>query len=166
MQAKPKVLPAQPDVQQQPVVTTAPPPPHRQQSVPRQASLTPNRVAAATAAAVSAAAAVGTGTGTGPSQAPPAAEAAKPLVVLLDVHLDAPVLLLPLNSTSQDHLEVDLGTMELTNRVVWEMRAEDRDRQKLLMDDMQVYVCVGGEGVAGCAFVLAGKGAISRNDWW
>lgn len=61
----------------------------------------------------------------------------KPLIVLLDVHLDAPVLLMPLNSNSEDHIEVDLGTLQLANRVVWELRTE-QDRQKLLLDELQV----------------------------
>lgn len=60
----------------------------------------------------------------------------KPLVLLLDVALDAPVLVLPLVSRSDDHLEVDLGTLQLSNRVVWEMRTEDK--QKLLVDEMEV----------------------------
>lgn len=68
---------------------------------------------------------------------------AKPVVVLLDVNLEAPVLLLPLTSGSDDLLEVDLGTLQLKNLVVWEMRSEDKDRQKLLVDEMQVRrVCV------------------------
>lgn len=67
-----------------------------------------------------------------------AAAAAKPVVVLLDVNLEAPVLVLPLDSGSDDNIEVDLGTLELNNLVVWEMRYEDKDRQKLLVDDMQV----------------------------
>jgi len=67
-----------------------------------------------------------------------AAAAAKPVVVLLDVNLEAPVLVLPLDSSSDDNIEVDLGTLALNNLVVWEMRSEDKDRQKLLVDDMQV----------------------------
>jgi vacuolar protein sorting-associated protein 13A/C len=59
------------------------------------------------------------------------------LVVLLDVHLDVPVLLLPLDSASDDRLEVDLGTLQLSNRVLWEMRTE-QDSQKLLVDELQV----------------------------
>lgn len=60
------------------------------------------------------------------------------MVVLLDVNLEAPVLLMPLNSGSDDLMEVDLGTLQLQNLVVWEMRSEDKDRQKLLVDQMQV----------------------------
>jgi hypothetical protein len=60
------------------------------------------------------------------------------VVVLLDVVLEAPVLLMPLSSGSDDLLEVDLGTLQLKNLVVWEMRSEDNDRQKLLVDEMQV----------------------------
>lgn len=69
---------------------------------------------------------------------PAAPAAAKPVVVLLDVVLEAPVLLMPLSSGSDDLLEVDLGTLQLKNLVVWEMRSEDKDRQKLLVDEMQV----------------------------
>jgi hypothetical protein len=68
----------------------------------------------------------------------PAPAAAKPLVLLLDVNLEAPVLLMPLNSTSDDLIELDLGELQLSNLVVWEMRCEDKDRQKLLVDEMQV----------------------------
>eukprot|EP00878_Enallax_costatus_P018255 GHUV01019211.1.p1 GENE.GHUV01019211.1~~GHUV01019211.1.p1 ORF type:complete len:760 (+),score=304.75 GHUV01019211.1:378-2657(+) len=84
-----------------------------------------------------------------PQQAAPAdsastAAAAKPLVLLLDVQLDAPVLLMPLTSSSDDHIEVDLGTLQLTNRVVWEMHTDDK--QKLLMDEMEVTL----QKVSGC----------------
>lgn len=58
------------------------------------------------------------------------------MVLLLDVELDAPVLLMPLTSSSDDHIEVDLGTLQLSNRVVWEMHTDDK--QKLLMDEMEV----------------------------
>lgn len=64
------------------------------------------------------------------------AAADKPLVLLLDVQLDAPVLLMPLTSISDDHIEIDLGTLQLTNRVVWEMHTDVK--QKLLMDEMEV----------------------------
>ena len=59
------------------------------------------------------------------------------MVLLLDVNLDAPVLLLPLDSSSEDRIEVDLGTLQLSNRIMWEMRTE-QDSQKLLMDELQV----------------------------
>jgi hypothetical protein len=105
--------------------------------VHQRTSLSTGAAAAAAAAAVAAA-------GASPD---------KPLVLLLDVHLDAPVLVVPRSSASEDHLELDLGTLELSNRVVWEMRAEERDRQKLLVDDMQVGGC----------FVLGG-GGLDRAD--
>jgi hypothetical protein len=96
--------------------------PHRQSSQPAAA------VAAAAAHAMGQPAAGGSTSG---------AAAAKPLVLLLDVHLDAPVLLLPLDSASDDRIEVDLGTLQLSNRVLWEMRTE-QDSQKLLVDELQV----------------------------
>jgi hypothetical protein len=134
MQAKPKDLPGQ---QGDAASLPAPAPvPQRQLSGHRQTSVAGgSSTAAAAAAAVAAATAAA---GAAPPAAAPAAAADKPLVLLLDVHLDAPVLVMPRDSSSQDHLEVDLGTLELSNRVVWEMRAEDRDRQKLLVDEMQV----------------------------
>jgi hypothetical protein len=96
--------------------------PHRQSSQPAAA------VAAAAAHAMGQPAAGGSTSG---------AAAAKPLVLLLDVHLDAPVLLLPLDSASDDRIEVDLGTLQLSNSVLWEMRTE-QDSQKLLVDELQV----------------------------
>lgn len=98
--------------------------------------------AAAAAAATAAIAPAGTGPPGSVSPGSTAAAEAKPLILLLDVHLDAPVLLMPLNSYSDDHLEVDLGTLQLSNTVVWQMTT-GQDRQKLLMDEMQVGLCVG-----------------------
>jgi hypothetical protein len=87
--------------------------------------------------------------GAGPEQ--------QPMQLLLDVSLDAPIVVLPVNSHSPDHLEIDLGTLLVKNRIVWERRgtlgavsgtaapaaasalAEGGVRhQKVLMDDMTV----------------------------
>lgn len=125
MQAKP-IQPEQPG--------TAEPEADAQATQQQQQQLAPQRQSSQPAASVLAAAARATGQ---PDASTTAAAAAKPLVLLLDVHLDAPVLLLPLNSASEDRLEVDLGTLTLANRVLWEMRTE-QDSQKLLVDEMQV----------------------------
>jgi hypothetical protein len=134
MQAKP-VEAAQPDADARDAQSDPQPQqqlgPHRQSSQPAAA------VAAAAARAAGQPAAGGSASG---------AAAAKPLVLLLDVHLDAPVLLLPLDSASDDRIEVDLGTLQLSNRVLWEMRTE-QDSQKLLVDELQVRGikrCAGG----------------------
>lgn len=66
------------------------------------------------------------------------------------------MLVMPLSSESDDRMEVDLGTLQLSNLVVWEMRSEDKDRQKLLVDEMQVCayaVCV-LEKVSWCGLLL------------
>jgi hypothetical protein len=66
------------------------------------------------------------------------AAAAKPLVVLLDVQLDAPVLVLPQHSGSEEHVEVDLGTLTLSNRVAWEVQQDNSSMQRVLTDELQV----------------------------
>jgi len=110
----------------------------------------PSSPAAATAATATA------GNGPPATASPVAAAAAadaKPLILLLDVHLDAPVLLMPLNSSSEDHLEVDLGTLQLSNNVVWQMTTGP-DRQKLLMDEMQVSVTLVGIRCHICGWIV------------
>lgn len=70
-----------------------------------------------------------------------AAPEARPMQLLLDVSLDAPILVLPLNSGSPDHMEIDLGTLLVNNKIVWELRggvAGGEEQQKVLMDDMRV----------------------------
>jgi hypothetical protein len=101
-------------------------------NAPQQQRVQPSVAQAPGAAANAAGSPVGTA---GTAATPPAA---KPVVVLLDVHLEAPVLLMPLSSGSDDLMELDLGELQLKNLVVWEMRSEDKDRQKLLVDEMQV----------------------------
>ena len=68
--------------------------------------------------------------------------------LLLDVFLDAPIVVLPLNSGSPDHMEVDLGTLLVNNRIVWEARggaAGGGAARKVLLDDMRVRGgCTGG----------------------
>jgi hypothetical protein len=112
--------------------------PQQQQSAQpsvAQAARAPADTAAASSAPAAAAAAAASAAA---APAAAAAAAAKPVVVLLDVVLEAPVLLMPLSSGSDDLMEVDLGTLQLQNLVVWEMASEDKDRQKLLVDQMQV----------------------------
>jgi hypothetical protein len=83
----------------------------------------------------------------------------QPMQLLLDVSLDAPIVVLPLNSHSPDHLEIDLGTLLVKNRIVWERRGALGGvsgsaapagapalgdgclrHQKVLMDDMTVQL--------------------------
>jgi hypothetical protein len=80
--------------------------------------------------------------------APPAALPApeqRPMQLLLDVTLDAPILALPLTSRSPDHIEIDLGTLLVHNRIVWELRGGaaggEAAGQKVLIDDMRVRAC-------------------------
>lgn len=131
MQAPPKLMPAE-------AATTsaeAPQQPTVQPSVAQAAAKPADTATAATAAAGTAEGGTAASAAAASAAAP---AAAKPVVVLLDVNLEAPVLLMPLSSGSDDLMEVDLGTLQLKNLVVWEMRAEDSDRQKLLVDEMQV----------------------------
>jgi hypothetical protein len=101
------------------------------------------RAAAAAASAVTEGA--GTSGDTGDTQVTPVTPpAANPLVLLLDVVLEAPVIVMPLASSSQDHMEVDLGTLEVSNRVMWEVKGQGAGRQRLLLDQLQV----GGGGPA------------------
>lgn len=124
MQAQPKQLPEAPPASSSDPAAASTQQPQVQPSVAPAASK-PAEPQATAAAAVA-------------ISSPAAPAAAKPVVVLLDVVLEAPVLLMPLSSDSDDLLEVDLGTLQLKNLVVWEMRSEDKDRQKLLVDEMQV----------------------------
>lgn len=51
-------------------------------------------------------------------QSIPAQAAAAPFLILLDISMEAPVIILPRNSDSSDSLEVDLGKLTLANRVL------------------------------------------------
>ena len=97
------------------------------------------------------------------------AAAVKPIILMLDVVLDAPVIVMPLNSSSEDQLEVDLGTLEVRNRMMWEWRPysssgmgegssrsegggkPQQQQQRLLLDDLHVKL----SKVSGC--VIAGQ---------
>jgi vacuolar protein sorting-associated protein 13A/C len=92
------------------------------------------------------------------------------MILILDVVLDAPVIVMPLNSSSVDQLEVDLGTLEVRNRMMWEWRqgsssssglsegssrsdgeGRPQQQQRLLLDDLHVKL----SKVSGC--VIAGQ---------
>jgi hypothetical protein len=114
----------------------------------------------------------------------PSAPEHRPFQLLLDVSLDAPIVVLPLNSHSPDHLEIDLGTLLVHNRIGWEQRgilggvecaaaapkaaaaaagkeAEAR-QQRVLMDDMTVGSGSGGSvGCLGCV----GRGCTASREW-
>ena len=50
-------------------------------------------------------------------------------LLLLDVEADAPVITMPRSSDSQDFLEVDLGTLKLTNHIAWLFGSSPRDKR-------------------------------------
>lgn len=54
-----------------------------------------------------------------PGQAPP------PPLVLLDVSLNAPVIVLPQSSSSSEALELDLGILRVTNSIAWDQSVVD-----------------------------------------
>ena len=47
------------------------------------------------------------------------ASASAPMVVLLDLDLEAPVVVMPRGTESLDYVELDLGTLKVSNRVGW-----------------------------------------------
>ena len=50
-------------------------------------------------------------------------------LLLLDVEAEAPVITMPHSSDSQDFLEVDLGTLKMTNRINWLFGTNPRDKK-------------------------------------
>jgi len=50
-------------------------------------------------------------------------------LLLLDVEAEAPVVTMPRSSDSQDFLEVDLGTLKMTNRINWLFGSNPRDKK-------------------------------------
>lgn len=53
-------------------------------------------------------------------------------LLLLDVEADAPVITMPRSSDSQDFLEVDLGTLKMTNHIAWLYGGSPRDKRVCL----------------------------------
>jgi hypothetical protein len=134
MQAPPKPLPEAASAAAASATAAA----TQQQALPLAASQPGSSSTDAAAGPTSTSSAAPAAASTQLAASPAAPAAAKPLVLLLDVNLEAPVLLMPLNSASDDLMELDLGELQLSNLVVWEMRCEGKDRQKLLVDEMQV----------------------------
>ena len=50
-------------------------------------------------------------------------------LLLLDVEADAPVITMPRSSDSHDFLEVDLGTLKMTNHIAWLFGSSPRDKR-------------------------------------
>ena len=50
-------------------------------------------------------------------------------LLLLDVEAEAPVVTMPRSSDSQDFLEVDLGTLKMTNRINWLFGSNPKDKK-------------------------------------
>ena len=50
-------------------------------------------------------------------------------LLLLDVEAEAPVITMPRSSDSQDFLEVDLGTVKMTNHIKWLFGTNPRDKK-------------------------------------
>ena len=50
-------------------------------------------------------------------------------LLLLDVEAEAPVITMPRSSDSQDFLEVDLGTVKMTNRIKWLFGTTPKDKK-------------------------------------
>lgn len=154
MQPPPKVLPGQAPAAATAEDATPPPPPAAASSSATAAAAGPQPSSPGSSVTPQASAGAPALTGdTGSSGdtsdaqvTPPAPPAANPLILLLDVVLEAPVIVMPLASGSQDHMEVDLGTLEVSNRVMWEVKGQGAARQRLLLDQLQVRWCGGHAG--------------------
>lgn len=73
-------------------------------------------------------------------------------LLLMDVEADAPVITMPRSSDSQDFLEVDLGTLKMTNCINWRFGSSPRDRK------VRTYFAV-GPPTFGCLYDNAIKPA-------
>ncbi len=54
-------------------------------------------------------------------------------LLLLDVEAEAPVITMPRSSDSQDFLEVDLGTLKMTNHIKWLFGSNPRDKKASIL---------------------------------
>lgn len=54
---------------------------------------------------------------------------AAPLVLHMDLHMDAPVITMPRFSNSTDNIKVDLGSVHLSNQVAWRSGSSVSDPQ-------------------------------------
>ena len=51
------------------------------------------------------------------------------MVLVLDINMDAPVITMPRNSDSSDSLQLDLGSLHLSNTVSWRGGSSGDDPQ-------------------------------------
>ena len=54
--------------------------------------------------------------------------AGQPLVLQLDVDMEAPVITMPRSSNSGDAIKLDLGSLHLANTVAWVASATSQDK--------------------------------------
>ncbi|KAL6781279.1 hypothetical protein ACKKBG_A10495 [Auxenochlorella protothecoides x Auxenochlorella symbiontica] len=92
----------------------------------------------------------------------PLAEAQQPFVLVLDVEMDAPIIVLPRQSNSLDSLEVDLGNLSLSSKVV-EVPGEECGRRGVQVLQEQAALAFSGMS---CCVVQAGKrgGNVFKNQ--
>ena len=51
------------------------------------------------------------------------------MILVLDISMEAPVITMPRNSSSKDAVEVDLGSLHLSNTVAWRNGTNISDRK-------------------------------------
>ncbi|RMZ56118.1 hypothetical protein APUTEX25_004542, partial [Auxenochlorella protothecoides] len=92
----------------------------------------------------------------------PLAEAQQPFVLVLDVEMDAPIIVLPRQSNSLDSLEVDLGNLSLSSKVV-EVPGEECGKRGVQVLQEQAALAFSGMS---CCVVQAGKrgGNVFKNQ--
>lgn len=61
-------------------------------------------------------------------------------MMLLDIHMDAPLIVVPGESESADAVVVDLGKMHVGNRIQWLLHGTSR-KASVLHDVMEVRHC-------------------------
>eukprot|EP00884_Botryococcus_braunii_P010315 jgi/Botrbrau1/19285/Bobra.0073s0028.1 len=85
-----------------------------------------------------------------PTSRKPAQAPAMPFLILLDIKMEAPVIILPRNSDSSDSLEVDLGKLILSNRVLCLGPGLPTTPKAVLQDDMVIQLLdLGGRVISG-----------------
>ncbi|KFM29234.1 Vacuolar protein sorting-associated protein 13A [Auxenochlorella protothecoides] len=92
----------------------------------------------------------------------PLAEAQQPFVLVLEVEMDAPIIVLPRQSNSLDSLEVDLGNLSLSSKVV-EVPGEECGKRGVQVLQEQAALAFSGMS---CCVVQAGKrgGNVFKNQ--
>ncbi|KAK9815130.1 hypothetical protein WJX73_008307 [Symbiochloris irregularis] len=61
-----------------------------------------------------------------------------PFVLLMDLHMDAPIITMPRQSDSSDNVKVDLGSIHLGNQVVWHTGESPTDPEAVLLEQDQI----------------------------